>query len=295
QETWLKSLHEKLGDVDHVLQLKKIYEDAKIQEIKETEKESNEVFDASEFTQEDYDTYFEIEKQEAEKLASSAWDWDEAMRRLEELEQNEDGDATEETVSAIQVKMNEADQVKQQGNAAFASGNYSSALELYTKAIDLAPTSHTLFGNRSAAHYHLKQFAEAKRDAEKAISIDPTWAKGHFRLGQALAAMGHYEDAAKSFEEAARFKPSDKSSTTMAAEMRQKAENEQRLKQLSARDKERSSVFTGTVAERGQNEVNAGNTVAEVSSYSCIDLIPAKQQPPKRISRFKAMRQGQQQ
>ncbi|KAH9120100.1 hypothetical protein AeMF1_007562 [Aphanomyces euteiches] len=142
QETWLKSLHEKLGDVDHVLQLKKIYEDAKIQEIKETEEESNEVFDASEFTQEDYDTYFEIEKQEAEKLASSAWDWDEAMRRLEELEQNEDGDATEETVSAIQVKMNEADQVKQQGNAAFASGNYSSALELYTKAIDLAPTSH---------------------------------------------------------------------------------------------------------------------------------------------------------
>ncbi|KAH9156769.1 hypothetical protein AeRB84_001364, partial [Aphanomyces euteiches] len=142
QETWLKSLHEKLGDVDHVLQLKKIYEDANIQEIKETEEESNEVFDASEFTQEDYDTYFEIEKQEAEKLASSAWDWDEAMRRLEELEQNEDGDATEETVSAIQVKMNEADQVKQQGNAAFASGNYSSALELYTKAIDLAPTSH---------------------------------------------------------------------------------------------------------------------------------------------------------
>ncbi|CAK4491502.1 unnamed protein product [Aphanomyces euteiches] len=68
----------------------------------------------------------------------------------------------------------------------------------------------------------------------------------------------------------------------MAAEMRQKAENEQRLKQLSARDKERSSVFTGTVVERGQNEVNAGNTVAE-------------QQPPKRVSRFKAMRQGQQQ
>ncbi|KAG9402891.1 hypothetical protein AC1031_006437 [Aphanomyces cochlioides] len=177
QETWLKSLHEKVGDVDHALQLKKIYEDANIQEIKETEEESNEVFDASEFTQEDYDTHFEIEKQEAEKLASSAWDWDEAMRRLKDLEQNEDGDATEEKVPASQVKINEVDQVKHQENAAFASANYSSALELYTKAIDLAPHVAYIVWQSLGCTLSLETICRSKNDAEQAISIDPTWAK----------------------------------------------------------------------------------------------------------------------
>ncbi|KAF0699381.1 Aste57867_10042 [Aphanomyces stellatus] len=274
QEEWLKSLNNKLGDVDHVLQLKKIYEDADIQEINETEDESNELVHASDFTQEDYDNYFEIEREEAQKSATSAWDWDEAMRRIEELEQHEDGKSSEDTMA---IKANEADGIKQQGNAAFASKNYTSAVELYTKALTLTPNSHTLLGNRSAARYHLQKLVEAKDDAEAALSIEPTWAKGHFRLGQALAAMGQFDGAAAAFEEAAKLKPSDKSSTALAAEMRQKADNEKRLQKLSIRDQERSNVFSGTVVERE----SAAAPTAEST------------EPPKRVSRFKAMRQGQ--
>ncbi|RHZ04147.1 hypothetical protein DYB31_003143 [Aphanomyces astaci] len=244
QEVWLESLHAKLGDVDNVLNLKKIYEDANIQEIKESEDESNEgIVDPSEFTQADYDMYFEIENQEAAKQAASSWDWDDAMRRMEALEQHEEGtyvhakNLLEPTSLASMdktaVTTHEAESIKQQGNAAFASAKYQAAVDLYSKAIALTPTAHTLYGNRSAAHFHLREFAHAQKDADAAIAINPTWAKGHFRRGQALAALGDVDLAADAYEEASKLKPSDKSALALAKQLRQQADNDKNLQRLS--------------------------------------------------------------
>ncbi|ETV82742.1 prefoldin, alpha subunit, variant 1 [Aphanomyces astaci] len=283
QEVWLESLHAKLGDVDNVLNLKKIYEDANIQEIKESEAESNEgIVDPSEFTQADYDMYFEIENQEAAKQAASSWDWDDAMRRMEALEQHE-----EASVDKTAVTTHEAESIKQQGNAAFASAKYQAAVDLYSKAIALTPTAHTLYGNRSAAHFHLREFAHAQKDADAAIAINPTWAKGHFRRGQALAALGHVDLAADAYEEASKLKPSDKSALALAKQLRQQADNDKNLRRLSTTHDvdaaRRSSVFSGSVVE-----TNAGPTLASPHQGQAQDGLP----PPKRVSRFKALRQG---
>ena len=55
------------------------------------------------------------------------------------------------------------------------------ALKMYSQAIAGAETDHTLFGNRSAAYLALGLYEEALQDAQKAVALCPTWAKGHYR------------------------------------------------------------------------------------------------------------------
>ena len=44
-----------------------------------------------------------------------------------------------------------ADALKAQGNAAFSGGNYAEAVQHFSAAIELDPTNHVLYSNRSAA------------------------------------------------------------------------------------------------------------------------------------------------
>ena len=46
-------------------------------------------------------------------------------------------------------------------------------------------------------------------DAEKAITLEPTWAKGYSRKGAALYALARYEEAKIGYEEASKLEPNN--------------------------------------------------------------------------------------
>ena len=71
---------------------------------------------------------------------------------------------------------------------------------------DAQPTSFILLGNRSLASLKLSppDFSSALADAEAAVALAPTWAKGHVRRGEALEGLGRVDEAVKAFEEAVR-------------------------------------------------------------------------------------------
>ncbi|XP_042239869.1 tetratricopeptide repeat protein 28-like [Homarus americanus] len=64
-----------------------------------------------------------------------------------------------------------------QSNAACQSGDFETAVALYTEAIALDPHNHILYSNRSAAHIKLAKFAHALQDATKARELNPKWHK----------------------------------------------------------------------------------------------------------------------
>ena len=73
------------------------------------------------------------------------------------------------------------------------------AVNYYTQAIEFAPYNPKLYSNRCTARLLLHQFKDALKDAEKCVSLDPDWAKGHIQMGSCYAGMGKYAEAKRHY------------------------------------------------------------------------------------------------
>ena len=104
--------------------------------------------------------------------------------------------------------------LKAEGNQHFSTGEYSPALPLYSKAIEMLEGAGEdaalaiILCNRSAAYLKLGQSASALTDAERAGALGGGM-KAHFRRGEALLSMRRYEEALEAFEAALKNAVSD--------------------------------------------------------------------------------------
>lgn len=102
-----------------------------------------------------------------------------------------------------------ADGLKAEGNKAFAAKDFTTAVEKFSQAIQLDPTNHVLYSNRSGAYASLKQWDKALEDANKTTEIKPDWAKGWGRKGTAEHGIGNLVGAKDAFEEALKLDPAN--------------------------------------------------------------------------------------
>jgi L1 cell adhesion molecule like protein len=84
---------------------------------------------------------------------------------------------------------------KNAANKAFAAGEFKSALELFTEAINHTPDAAVLYSNRSAVNVKLSLLPAALDDANKCVELDPAFLKGYSRQGHALQLMGKFPEA----------------------------------------------------------------------------------------------------
>ncbi|RID48621.1 hypothetical protein BRARA_I05125 [Brassica rapa] len=124
------------------------------------------------------------------------------------------------------------DAAKAQGNAAFSSRDFTSAVIHYTSAIALSPTNHILFSNRSAAYASLRNYADALSDAIKTVDLKPDWAKGYSRLGAAHWGLKQFQEAAAAYTKGLEIDPSNEALRTglVDAQAMKKQEMKQRAK-----------------------------------------------------------------
>ncbi len=92
-----------------------------------------------------------------------------------------------------------ADEVKARGTEAFRAGDFKKAAELYYEASRTAPECHTHFSNLALALLKLGQPQHAVTAARRCTELAPLFAKGHYRLGQALRAHGDTDAACAAF------------------------------------------------------------------------------------------------
>ena len=74
-----------------------------------------------------------------------------------------------------------AEDFKAQANQFFKLEKYSTAEELYSKAIELDSTNAVYFANRSITHIKQESFGYALSDASKAIELDSSYTKAYYR------------------------------------------------------------------------------------------------------------------
>lgn len=121
---------------------------------------------------------------------------------------------TSNNANDIDVKIEEADNWKDQGNKAFRDKKYQESIDCYTKALSLGTSSPTrsaiYLTNRALVHLHMENYGAAVQDATAAIKEDITYFKAYYRRGTAYLALTKYKDALKDFNQMLRLRPQNK-------------------------------------------------------------------------------------
>ncbi|GER49786.1 tetratricopeptide repeat-containing family protein [Striga asiatica] len=98
---------------------------------------------------------------------------------------------------AVSSGVGDPEELKRLGNDCYKKGNFTEALSFYDKAIAISPGNAAYHFNRSAALMGLRRLAEAARECEEAIRLDPGYVRAHHRLGSLLLSLGQVENARK--------------------------------------------------------------------------------------------------
>ncbi|MCE3049505.1 hypothetical protein HAX54_045041 [Datura stramonium] len=85
--------------------------------------------------------------------------------------------------------------VEEKRNENYKKGNFTEALNFDDKAIEISPGNAAYHCNRAAALMGLKRVAEAVKECEEAIRLDPSYFRAHQRLGSLLLSLGQIENA----------------------------------------------------------------------------------------------------
>ncbi|CAL4885430.1 unnamed protein product [Urochloa decumbens] len=108
--------------------------------------------------------------------------------------------------------------LKEKGNSAFKSRQWSKAAEFYSEAISLSDTNATYYCNRAAAFLELGRFKQAEADCDRALLLDRKNVKAYLRRGFAREVTLNYKEALQDFRRALALEPQNK--TALAAERR---------------------------------------------------------------------------
>ena len=168
--------------------------------------------------------------------------------------------------------------LKASGNAAFKANSMREALVLYTRALELTPSDHTLHGNSSAVQLQLGDFTAALSCAKEAIRLDVSWGKGYFRKAQALEKLERYSEASHAMEEAIRRTDGEKGKNVP---MMRKVLFEYQEKAVVAthgaldRPMSITSAAGSSRAGQPQSQGNAGSVLTELLAKTiCLTGLP---------------------
>ena len=84
--------------------------------------------------------------------------------------------------------------------ALYAAGDFSAAVELYTKGIEIFPLS-TLFNNRAMAQMRMENWGSVIEDTTSALELEPGNAKACYRKACAYVGLGKLKEAAAAFKQ----------------------------------------------------------------------------------------------
>lgn len=102
--------------------------------------------------------------------------------------------------------------MKRCGNDFMENEKYLQAINQYSDCIELLPDHPVFYLNRATAYMRRNWFGDmysGLRDCQKALKLDPTYVKAHFRLARVLFEMHYVTEAIECLDELKRRFPHD--------------------------------------------------------------------------------------
>ncbi|CAF3088643.1 unnamed protein product [Rotaria socialis] len=114
-------------------------------------------------------------------------------------------------------KEKDIDYLKEKANQFFQQGNFQSAIGVYNHAIRVFPKVATLYSNRAACHFQVRNMMKCVEDCSRALELlDPPVpdnllqrVKAHVRRGTAFCELELYAEGLLDYEAALKLSPDD--------------------------------------------------------------------------------------
>ena len=104
--------------------------------------------------------------------------------------------------------------IKEQGNSEFKIGHYITAIDYYTRAMELNPNEPTLYSNRATCYKWLGKYRESLNDYKKAIQFNPKNTKNLKKLASVYVLLGNFGEAQIILQKCVNLEPHDSSNLT---------------------------------------------------------------------------------
>ncbi|XP_038609920.1 LOW QUALITY PROTEIN: tetratricopeptide repeat protein 12 [Tachyglossus aculeatus] len=101
-----------------------------------------------------------------------------------------------------------ANALKEQGNEAFAKGNYEMAIQRYSEGLEKLKDMQVLYTNRAQAYLKLQEYPKALLDCEWALKCGEKCPKAHFLMARAHLARGDYNESRQCYRKMLESNPS---------------------------------------------------------------------------------------
>ena len=99
-----------------------------------------------------------------------------------------------------EVELSMAERLVQEGRDCHTWKNYHSALELYTKALELCPNSAAYYELRSTTYMVMKDYFKAFSDAKQAVRYDASFTKCYLKMAKCCLAVADISSAIKVYQ-----------------------------------------------------------------------------------------------
>ena len=116
-----------------------------------------------------------------------------------------------------------SEKLKWQAKAAINEGNYTSAVELFSYALEQVPKYAPYLTNRALCYYRLNDANKVLKDASASIQADPKWTKGYFYKGKALEMLNCKQEAIECYQKCCQLEPDQQEYEDVLRECRKSA------------------------------------------------------------------------
>merc|ERR1712018_35910 len=115
-----------------------------------------------------------------------------------------------ESKEASEAEKEQAQRLKNEGNAFMKEKKFQEAVDKYSEAIKVQESA-VFYCNRAAAYTSMENYEEALQDCKKAISFDPEYSKAYSRMGLIYSKINLFAESENCYEKALKLEPENDS------------------------------------------------------------------------------------
>ena len=165
-------------------------------------------------------------------------------------------------------------QMKELGNVQFKNQNYTSAIEYYTRGIELNPSEPVLYSNRATCYKCLGKYKESVSDYKRAVQLNPRNTKNMRKLSTVYIILGNFGEAQMLLQKCSNLEPQDSSHYYELNRAKKMVED---YEKINEKMKEQKWEDVEEESKKLLNDAPAFKELQKIYINACLELCKFKQ------------------